>query len=191
MKHIHHIIPRHAGGTDDPSNLIELTPEEHAEAHRILYDQFGRVQDKLAWLGLAKLATNKEIIAELLAQPKSEEHKQKISEAHKGMKKPWAVGGKGNLGKAKTEQHRQNISKGKTGKPNPKLLGNSNASGPHKERTKAHSEAVRQALNTIEVKQKISNSWAIKPMVTCPHCGKQGKEGHNMNRYHFNNCKGV
>jgi hypothetical protein len=191
MKHIHHIIPRHAGGTDDPSNLIELTPEEHAEAHRILYDQFGRVQDKLAWLGLTKLATNKEIIAELLAQPKSEEHKQKISEAHKGMKKPWAVGGKGNLGKAKTEQHRQNISKGKAGKPNPKLLGNSNASGPHKERTQAHLEAVRQALNTIEVKQKISNSWAAKPIVTCPHCGKQGKEGHNMNRYHFNNCKGV
>ena len=192
MKHIHHIIPRHAGGTDDPSNLIELTPEEHAEAHRILYDQFGRVQDKLAWLGLAKLATNKEIIAELLAQPKSEEHKQKISEAHKGMKKPWAVGGKGNLGKAKTEEHKLNISKGKKGKSVPALHGNTNAKSlKGKPKSKTHIEAVSNALNTKEVKDKISKSWADKPIVTCPHCGKQGKEGHNMNRYHFNNCKGV
>jgi hypothetical protein len=153
---MHHIIPRHAGGTDDPSNLIELTPEEHAEAHRKLYEEHGRIQDKLAWLGLAKLATNKEIIAELLAQPKSEEHKQKISEAHKGMKKPWARGGVGNKGKPKSE---------------------------------AHIKAVQKALNSNEVKEKISASWASKPIVKCPHCGKQGKEGHNMNRYHFDKCK--
>ena len=189
---MHHIIPRHAGGTDDPSNLISLTPEEHAEAHRELYEQYGRVQDKVAWMGLAKLATNKEIIAELLAQPKSEEHKRKISEAHKGMSKPWVVGANvgAKKGVLKTDEHRQNISKGKLGKPNPKLIGNRNAAGPHKVRTEAHLDAVKKALNTNEVKQKISNSWASKPIVTCPYCGKQGKEGHNMNRYHFNNCKG-
>ena len=38
MKHMHHIIPRHAGGTDDLSNLVELTIEQHAEAHRKLYE---------------------------------------------------------------------------------------------------------------------------------------------------------
>ena len=31
--HNHHIVPRHAGGTDDPSNIIKLTVSEHAEAH--------------------------------------------------------------------------------------------------------------------------------------------------------------
>jgi hypothetical protein len=45
MKHLHHIIPKHAGGSDDPSNLIELTPEEHANAHLELYHQYGRPQD--------------------------------------------------------------------------------------------------------------------------------------------------
>lgn len=25
MKHKHHIIPKHAGGTDDASNIVELT----------------------------------------------------------------------------------------------------------------------------------------------------------------------
>lgn len=49
MLHRHHIIPRHAGGTDDPSNIALLTIEEHAEAHRILYEKYGRWQDKLAW----------------------------------------------------------------------------------------------------------------------------------------------
>ena len=49
MKHKHHIIPRHMGGTDDPSNLIELTVEEHANAHRILYEQYGKKEDFVAY----------------------------------------------------------------------------------------------------------------------------------------------
>lgn len=62
MKHKHHIIPKHAGGTDEASNLIELTVEEHAEAHRILYEQYGRIQDKVAYMGLLKLAPTAELI---------------------------------------------------------------------------------------------------------------------------------
>ena len=187
MKHIHHIIPRHAGGTDDPSNLIELTPEEHAEEHRILYEKYGRIQDKIAWLGLAKLATNKEIIAELLAQPKNDEHKRKISESHKGMKKPWVCGGKGLKGKSKSEEHKSKISESHKGMKKPWARGGVGNKG--KPKSKAHLDAVKKALNTIEVKEKISSSWATKPIVTCPHCDKQGKEGHNMNRYHFDNCR--
>lgn len=45
MKHLHHIIPKHMGGTDDPSNLIELTRKEHAEAHMKLYEQYGKKED--------------------------------------------------------------------------------------------------------------------------------------------------
>jgi hypothetical protein len=58
MKHKHHIIPRHMGGTDDPSNLIALTVEQHAEAHRLLYEQYRHWQDYVAWQGLAKLDAN-------------------------------------------------------------------------------------------------------------------------------------
>lgn len=32
----HHIKPRCMGGTDDPSNLVDLTPEEHFIAHLLL-----------------------------------------------------------------------------------------------------------------------------------------------------------
>jgi len=34
---IHHIIPRSLGGTDDKSNLVKLTPEEHYDAHYYLW----------------------------------------------------------------------------------------------------------------------------------------------------------
>ena len=37
------------GGSDDQSNLVELTVEEHAEAHRKLYEQYGHWQDKIAY----------------------------------------------------------------------------------------------------------------------------------------------
>ena len=62
--HIHHIIPRHMGGSDDPSNLVTLTVEEHAEAHRKLYEEYGRWQDKVAWKGLAGLMSTDECLAE-------------------------------------------------------------------------------------------------------------------------------
>jgi len=63
--HIHHIVPRHAGGTDDPSNLIELSIEDHAEAHKWLFIENGNVKDAIAWLALSGLVGNEE--ARLLA----------------------------------------------------------------------------------------------------------------------------
>ena len=68
MKHVHHIIPKHLGGTDDPENLVELTVEEHAEAHRILYEQHGRWEDYLAWQGLAGLIDREELVRQMLSE---------------------------------------------------------------------------------------------------------------------------
>lgn len=62
MKHIHHIIPQYLGGTDDPNNLIELTVEEHAEAHRLLYEQHGNWQDYCAWQALSGRIGKEEIL---------------------------------------------------------------------------------------------------------------------------------
>lgn len=35
-KECHHIVPRCLGGTDDPDNLVNLTPEEHYVCHQLL-----------------------------------------------------------------------------------------------------------------------------------------------------------
>lgn len=56
----HHIVPRHAGGTDDPSNLVELTVAEHAEEHRKLFEKYGRWQDEVAWKALSGQITGEE-----------------------------------------------------------------------------------------------------------------------------------
>ena len=58
MLHKHHIVPKYLGGTDDPSNLVDLTVDQHAEAHRLLYEQHGNWQDYVAWQGLSKLDAN-------------------------------------------------------------------------------------------------------------------------------------
>ena len=50
------------GGTDEPSNLIELTVEEHAEAHRLLWEKYNMKQDWLAWQGLSGYIGKEEII---------------------------------------------------------------------------------------------------------------------------------
>ena len=70
--HFHHIVPKHIGGTDDPSNLIRLSIEEHAEAHRKLYEEHGRWQDKVAWKSLSGQITCAEAtkLAQIIANSK-------------------------------------------------------------------------------------------------------------------------
>ena len=50
------------GGTDEPSNIVLLSIEEHAEAHKKLYEEFGKMEDFLAWQGLSRMISKKEII---------------------------------------------------------------------------------------------------------------------------------
>ena len=54
MIHKHHIIPKHMGGSNNPSNIVKLTIKEHAEAHKKLYEKYGKWEDKVAWLSLSK-----------------------------------------------------------------------------------------------------------------------------------------
>jgi len=68
MKHIHHIVPKHMGGTDDPSNLIELSVEEHAEAHRKLYEEHGCWEDRVAYQALGGIIGKEEIISQVLSE---------------------------------------------------------------------------------------------------------------------------
>lgn len=96
MKHKHHIIPRHMGGSDEPSNIVELSIEEHAEAHRLLYEQYGKLQDKIAWLMLSGKTTEAENLRIVLANEafqafvsdpqRSESWRRKISERLRGTK---------------------------------------------------------------------------------------------------------
>jgi hypothetical protein len=88
MKHIHHIVPKHMGGTDDPSNLIELSVEEHAEAHKKLYEEYGNQYDRIAYEALSGMIKKEEVIQQVLSEA------GKRGGAPKG-RIPWNKGKKG------------------------------------------------------------------------------------------------
>ena len=43
--HTHHLVPKHAGGTDDPSNLVRVNKAMHAFMHRLRYQETGDYYD--------------------------------------------------------------------------------------------------------------------------------------------------
>lgn len=158
-KHIHHIIPKHMGGTNSPENLIELTVEEHAEAHRKLYEQYGHWQDHVAWKSLSGQITTDEArrLAAILAwtgRKHTEETKNKIKEARNKQKV--------------TDNTRKKISESLKGR---KITWNTNST------TKEANEKRSKTMSGI-----------AKPKVKCPHCNKEGG-GPQMKQWHFDNCK--
>jgi hypothetical protein len=122
MKHIHHILPQYLGGTDDPSNLIELTVEAHAEAHRLLYEQHGNWQDYCAWQALSGQMGQDEAMfmarSKGSKKPMSEESKAKLRESCKLRTERQRASGKleeankkrseAMKGKKKSEEHMAN-----------------------------------------------------------------------------------
>lgn len=137
----HRIVPGHMGGTYDSNNVAMLTITEHAEAHRLLYEKYGRWQDRLAWLGLSGQIGKEEIIRtkkseggkKLKNRPKSEEHIKKMI----GNKN-----GRGCKGNKKSEQMKERLRQASLANPTRFWLG------------KAKSE---------DTKKKISESLKNKP----------------------------
>jgi hypothetical protein len=111
VKHKHHIVPKHMGGSDDPSNIVELTVEEHAEAHRKLYEEFGHLQDKLAWQGLLGLISTADIVHTLQSEgmkgPKNPMYGKPAP--NRGIKRP-GVGGRKKGTKWSDEERQKKMS---------------------------------------------------------------------------------
>jgi hypothetical protein len=63
---MHRILPGHLGGTYAADNIELLTVEQHAEAHRLLWENFGCQEDFIAWQGLSGQIGKEEIIRAVL-----------------------------------------------------------------------------------------------------------------------------
>lgn len=101
----HHVIPKSLGGSNDRSNIAILTAREHYLAHRLLCRMttgedkakmvfafrfvFLRMDFRLTSRELARVRElhSKSTSARFLGVPKSDEHRRKIGDAHRGMKK--------------------------------------------------------------------------------------------------------
>lgn len=100
--HQHHIVPKHLGGTNDPSNLVMLHPYDHAIAHFVRWKMYGTDGDAWAfnrlkgWLdagaltvkGMRHSPETRKIIgqhsATRIRKPHTDEAKAKISAAKAG-----------------------------------------------------------------------------------------------------------
>lgn len=76
--HKHHKVPKHRGGTDDPSNIVEVSVEQHAELHLAEYLTYGLVEDWLAYRGLSGIITHEEAVSEAQSNAVSKANKTRV-----------------------------------------------------------------------------------------------------------------
>ena len=78
------------GGTDDPSNIILLSVEDHAKAHLDLYEKYGNEYDRIAYDSLMKRLPREEIVRQVcrathLGKKKKPEAVEKMRQTKMGV----------------------------------------------------------------------------------------------------------
>lgn len=66
MRHKHHIIPKHRGGTNDPSNLVEISLTQHAMFHFCEWQLHRKRADYVAWKRLVGNLNDEELVHQKL-----------------------------------------------------------------------------------------------------------------------------
>ena len=152
--HKHHKIPRHMGGTDEPSNIMECSVEEHAELHFALYLEHGHWQDWYAAMGLAGIIGKEEIVRE--------QQSRAGIKGNTGRKRPDFVeylkgegrkhhGGGWNKGVPRTEEEKKLMSERRKGKGGEKHRGKVISEEHRRKQSDAMKEYWRQRkLNTLD-----------------------------------------
>lgn len=193
---VHHIIPKHAGGTDDISNLVALTQSEHKAAHLALYEKYGRKEDLMAAymfttsemrhikaaLGGAVGGKNQlELKVGIHGLPREEQLRQiaiarAIQEERKSNRFVYAT---------KEEQS----SRGKRGGPKNKGFVWVNNGTIEVKYTSVQQQEETVADFLLRKPEFKLGRLVNKMPIACPHCGTVGHSPGAMGKHHFNNCK--
>lgn len=184
----HHIIPRSLGGSDEPDNLVVLTPKEHFVCHLLLTKMTeGRNQILMKYAATlmagydGKWITGK--IYESLRQDwsQSDEHISNKTRSRKASGQWFSEDTKKKIGKALKGKRRVKIEC----EVCRALVDPGNYS-------KYHGPNCGKKIYTIsdEQKAKISkaNKGRVLPKYKCLYCGKLA-DGGNYSRWHGDNCK--
>jgi len=68
MRHNHHLLPKHLGGSDDPSNIVEgISVTRHAMFHYANWQLWGSEGDYIAYRALSGAIAKEEIIEMVLS----------------------------------------------------------------------------------------------------------------------------
>lgn len=198
----HHIIPKSLGGTNEISNLVNLTAKEHFICHLLLTKmvtgshkrsmcyavwQMTHIRGRERYKPSSRIydILRKKLSETYKGVPKSEQAKRNMSLAHQGK-----------TGTPHTEEHKQYMSalyKGKS-KNYASFLGKT-----HSAETKQKQSLIKQGKNNPMYGRKrsldaIERSRQAqlnipKPTFVCKCCGKTVGGKSNLLRWHNDNCK--
>jgi len=166
MLHKHHKIPRYVGGTDDPDNIIELTIEEHAEAHKKLWVEYDQWQDYVAWKALSGQITHEEATVIAIKQA--------------AMKRLGVKRGKYKRHKTPKPRSTPMWNKGLKCPEAAKHIKNQIYVCPHCKKVGNGPSMYRWHFDNCHI--------LVGKTKICPYCKKEGS-GLAMDRYHFHNCR--
>lgn len=174
----HHVTPKCLGGTNNKSNLVELTAREHFICHWLLH----RIHPENAKLALAfKMISTMKSKIQSRYIPSSRaiaEARQAASQAVSSIKagKKHSENTLEKMRRPRTEEGKSNM-KGERGpQKNP-----SGSRGPQKNpRQKGY-------LLSEEHRANLKGPRGSQELKKCPHCSREG--GNAMLRWHFDNCK--
>ena len=115
-----------------------------------------------------------------------------------------SVGRKPMLGKKHSDETKKKISESKIGVSTPKSLETKQKMSetwkkiaPDRSGEKNPMYGKEQKIKTKELISKANSGknngmfgkYKNAPIIQCPHCGREGKDGPNFNRWHFTRCK--
>ncbi len=184
------------GGSDESSNLVEVSVVQHAMWHFANWQLWGNKEDYLAWKGLTGFQGKEEIIEQLI-----ETGRQKGRQAAKKATRDLINNGlhpfqnpsvreKALISSLKSQE--QLVKEGKHSFQNIEMrIRRARLDSIRKKKEYKEGLSPLQNPDTVE-KRRLTSSKAKSSQnstkVMCPHCKKVG--GHtNMKRYHFDNCK--
>ena len=86
--HLHHIVPKHAGGTVNPGNLVRVNVAMHAFLHKLRYEETGDKWDKIAYEALEGQITRAEATAQARQEFRRQNPNHHSNAGKKGGKAP-------------------------------------------------------------------------------------------------------
>jgi hypothetical protein len=172
----HHVIPRCLEGSNDISNIVELTAREHFIVHKLLCEIYPN-EPKLvyAYWMMSRNVSNSRYKREYRVSNRDYEQARKLFSEVSSIRQK---------GQKLSEEHKQKLSlAAKTRKTRIPIK--------HSDETKQKLSALwKGSTRSLEDRKKISAGQRGKKrkIVTCPHCGKSG--GNNgMSNWHFDKCR--
>ena len=190
----HHIIPRSLGGSNDASNLVNLTAREHFICHWLLTKMHaGEARGKMIsalYLMQGKNQYQVRYINSKVYSTLREEYSQYISNLNKGRVQPLTENIKQKA--AQTGRKRASFSEEWRAKMSASKLGENNTRygvEVSEETRKKIGDKIRGRKQTTEEKARRAdaNRGKAKPKKLCPHCGKMTAVN-TYPRWHGANC---